>query len=62
MSEWLPGKIDGLRGGETPPALIGQDGDVARVDVGDGQEVAVLAEVARGDRDRGLRPTGIGLD
>ena len=37
------------------PALIGQDGDVAGVDVGDGQEVAVLAEVARGDRD-GAQP------
>ena len=46
---------------KSPAALIGQDGDVAGVDVGDGQEVAVLAEVARAI-ETGPSPTGIGLD
>ena len=58
----LPGSGDGLRGGEVSPALIGEDGDVAGVDVGDGQEVAVLAEVRPWRSRRGLNPTGIGLD
>ena len=50
-------------GGEIPPALIGQDGDVAGVDVGDGQvEAAVVLEVALGDRDRGLARPGSARD
>ena len=46
-------------GAEISPALIGQDGDVAGVDVGDRQvDAAVVLEVALGDRDGALARPG----
>ncbi len=49
------GELDGRQGHEIPPALIGQDGDVAGEDVGDRQvDAAVVLEVALGDRDGAL--------
>ena len=49
--------MDRLRGREIPPALIGQDGDVAGDDVGDRQvDAAVILEVARRSIATGVLP------
>ena len=48
-----PPERDGRQGLEIPSALVGEDGDVARAEVGDRQvDPAVVLEVTFGDRRR----------